>query len=435
MKKWKITGLIVLVVLVAAGIWYFIKRRDEKPVALDTENPQYGYIAMSVTATGTVQPVDTVSVGTQVSGTIKYVYADFNSRVKKGQLIAELDKSLLNAQVNQYQANLQVAKSQLVYQQSTFDRQNLLYQAGAISKADYESALYQYNTAKASVQSVQAQLDAAERNLSYADIYSPVDGVVMTRNVNIGQTVAASFNTPTLFIIAKDISKMQVQAAVDEADIGNVRAGQRATFTVDAFPEREFSGVVEEIRLQPTISANVVTYTTIIRAPNDDLKLKPGMTANIVIYTREEDHALLISARALKFKPDASLARQYRIMALNTDSASAGSASTHRRSGHDLQRDSAMKKRNDTAVVVTPKRATVWTLAGDSLIQRELLTGLNDDAHVEVLRGLSPDDEVVDAIRNPAYETPAASGPARSPFMPQRRRSNNNAGRPGQQAR
>jgi HlyD family secretion protein len=159
------------------------------------------------------------------------------------------------------------------------------------------------------------------------------------------------------------------------------------------------------------------------------------MTANIVIYTREEDHALLISARALKFKRDASLARQYRIIALNTDSASAGSASMHHRSGHGLQRDPAIKKRNDTAVVVTPKWATVWTLAGDSLIQRELLTGLNDDAHVEVLRGLSPDDEVVDAIRNPAYGTPAASGPARSPFMPQRRRSNNNAGRPGQQAR
>ncbi|MFI5193169.1 MAG: efflux RND transporter periplasmic adaptor subunit [Chitinophagales bacterium] len=422
MKKKKIIWIMVLIAVVAAGIWYFKFRRQEKPVALDTEKPENGYIALSVTATGTIEPVDTVSVGTQVSGTIRYVYADFNSRVKKGQLVAELDKSLLNAQVNQFQANLQVAKSQLIYQKSTYDRQNLLFQAGAISKADYETAMYQYNTAKANVQSVQAQLDAALKNLSYADIYSPVDGVVMVRNVNIGQTVASSFSTPTLFIIAKDISKMQVQAAVDEADIGNVKQNQRATFTVDAFPENTFSGIVEEVRLQPTISANVVTYTTIIKAPNDNLKLKPGMTANIIIYTKEENDALLISAKALKFKPDLSMDKQFKIISLNTDSA-AGSAVPRYTKDKSMHRaDSAGRKINDTAVVITPQWSSVWVKENDSLIQKKIIIGLNDDTHVQVLHGLSPADDVVDAVQNPDI-LPAAAGPAKSPFMPQRRGS------------
>jgi HlyD family secretion protein len=424
MKKTKIFGIIILIALAAAAIWYYIMRREEKPVALDTEKPQYGYIAMSVTATGTIEPVDTVSVGTQVSGTIKYVYADFNSSVKKGQLIAELDKSLLEAQVNQYQANLVVAKSQLIYEKSTYDRQNLLYQTGAISKADYETALYQYNTAKANVQSVQAQLDAAQKNLSYADIYSPVNGVVMMRSVNIGQTVASSFSTPTLFVIAKDISNMQVQAAVDEADIGNVKQNQRATFTVDAFPENLFSGTVEEIRLEPTISANVVTYTTIIKAPNDNLKLKPGMTANIIIYTKEEKNALLISAKALKFKPDASLGKQYKIGALNADSVG-GANSTHHKTGGGMRKspDSSGKKANDTTVVITPQKAFVWVKVNDSLIQKKIIIGLNDDTHVQVLHGLSTDDEVVDGIQNPALVSAASAQPAKSPFMPQRRNS------------
>ena len=422
MKKKKIIWIIVLIAVVAAGIWYFKFRREEKPVALDTEKPENGYIALSVTATGTIEPVDTVSVGTQVSGTIRYVYADFNSRVKKGQLVAELDKSLLNAQVNQFQANLQVAKSQLIYQKSTYDRQNLLFQAGAISKADYETAMYQYNTAKANVQSVQAQLDAALKNLSYADIYSPVDGVVMVRNVNIGQTVASSFSTPTLFIIAKDISKMQVQAAVDEADIGNVKQNQRATFTVDAFPENTFSGIVEEVRLQPTISANVVTYTTIIKAPNDNLKLKPGMTANIIIYTKEENDALLISAKALKFKPDPSMGKQFKIISLSTDSAAGSDVPRHIKDKSMHRTDSAGREINDTAVVITPQRSSVWVKENDSLIQKKIIIGLNDDTHVQVLHGLSPADDVVDGVQNPDIP-PAAAGPPKSPFMPQRRGS------------
>ncbi|HEX4373565.1 MAG TPA: efflux RND transporter periplasmic adaptor subunit, partial [Puia sp.] len=198
MKSLKIIIIIILIALAGGAVWYFKFREEDKPLVLDTELPQYGYISRSVTATGTVQPVDTVTVGTQVSGTIKNIYADFNSKVKKGELIAQLDKSLLAASVDQYKANLLVAKTQLVYQKSTYDRQNLLYQTGAISKADYETAQYNYTSSQANIQSVQAQLDAANKNLQYSDIYSPVDGVVMTRNVSIGQTVAASFSTPTL---------------------------------------------------------------------------------------------------------------------------------------------------------------------------------------------------------------------------------------------
>ena len=427
MKKIKLFGILILVALVAVGAWYFFLRKKENPVALDTEQPTYGYIARSVTATGTVEPVDTVNVGSQVSGTIKAVYADFNSKVKKGQLIAEIDKSLLMAQVNQYRANLEVAQSQQVYQKSTYDRQNTLFQTGAISRADYENATYLYNTSKANVLSVQAQLDAAEKSLSYTNIYSPVDGVVMVRNVSLGQTVASSFNTPTLFILAKDISKMQVQAAVDEADIGNVRESQRATFTVDAFPDNQFSGVVEEIRLQPTVSANVVTYSTIIKTPNDDLKLKPGMTANIIIYTMEEDSALLISARALKFKPDPSLAKQFKIGPSMVDSAAASSGK--RRSQHGGSgRDSIKRKTNDLTAAVVPKRAYVWLLKGDSLVQKRILVGLNDDAHVQVLRGLSQDDEVVDGLQATNTKVAASAGGTKSPFMPQR--AGGNARRP-----
>src|SRR5450631_375170 len=328
-KSLKIT-VFVLIALAAVVVWFFGFRKKEVPIVLDTENPGYGYISKSVTATGTVEPVDTVTVGSQVSGTIKNIYTDFNAKVRKGQLIADLDKSLFDAQANQFRANLDVSKSTLSYQKSNFDRQTLLYNSGAISKADFENAQNLYLTAKANVESVQAQLDAAEKNLSYASIYSPVDGVVMTRNISVGQTVAASFSTPTLFIIAKDITRMQVQAAVSEADIGDVTVGQRVTFTVDAYPDITFTGKVRQIRLEPMVSANVVTYSTIITAPNDDLKLRPGMTANIFVYTKEVDSALLISAKDLKFSPDAALAKKYTIVASTEGGGGQQQGGTHK---------------------------------------------------------------------------------------------------------
>ena len=313
MKPKKII-LIIVSIVVLGLVWFFFIRKKEKPVALITESPVTGAISTSVTATGTIEPVDTVIVGTQVSGTLSAIYADFNSVVKKGQLLAELDKTLLQATVDQNKASVAQAESTQIYQAANFKRQKELFATGAISKADYDLAVNGEQVAKANVNNVKAQLRAAERNLSFTQIYSPIDGVVMGRSVSIGQTVAASFSTPTIFTIAKDITKMQVEAKVDEADIGNVIKGQRATFTVDAFLDDTFNGMVTEVRLQPKISSNVVTYTTLIDAPNDDKKLKPGMTANIIIYTKEVKDALLISAKALKFSPDSSLNKQYQVL-------------------------------------------------------------------------------------------------------------------------
>jgi HlyD family secretion protein len=418
MKSLKIIFGIILLAIAAGCLWFFHFREEEKLLVLDTVQPHYGYIARSVTATGPIEPVDTVAVGTQVSGTLKYIYADFNSKVKKGELIAELDKSLLQAAADQYKANLQLAKSQLVYEKSTYDRQNLLYQTGAISKADYETALYNYNTAQANILSVQAQLDAANKNLQYADIYSPVDGVVMTRNVSTGQTVAASFSTPTLFIIAKDITKMQVQGAVDEADIGNVKVNQRAIFTVDAYPDDIFNGFVSQIRLEPTVSANVVTYSTIISAPNDNMKLKPGMTANITVYTMEDSNALLIPAKALKFEPTEALAKQYKINQLVHDSA------TSQKKKNNV--DSLKRKMNDTSGSVKKTRAYVWVKQNDSLVEKKIITGMNDDTNVEVYAGLTPEEEVVVNVESGKAKISAKSNTQRSPFMPARPGGGNN---------
>jgi len=419
--KTRIVIIILVLLLAGAGLWYFFLRKEEKPLVLQTESPRYGYISKSVTATGTVEPVDTVTVGSQVSGTIQKIYTDFNAKVRKGQLIAELDKSLFLAAVDQYKANLAQAQAAAIYQKSTFDRQTTLYNAGAISKADYENAENQYLAARATVASVQAQLDGATKNLQYASIYSPVDGVVMTRNVSVGQTVAASFNTPTLFIIAKDISKMQVQAAVSEADIGDVRIGERVTFTVDAYPDISFTGTVNQVRLEPVTTANVVTYSTMVTAPNADLKLKPGMTANIFIFTKEVDSAMLITSKAIKFKPDASLAKQYKLIPDTIDEhevavearRNAASPLTPPRHRHD----STTREVDSAPVTGTP--AFVWVKYGDSLIEKKITTGLNNDTKVQVLSGLSVTDEIVSGVEVAAKGE--KGGAVRSPFMPARR--------------
>jgi HlyD family secretion protein len=417
--------IITLLLLAGGGVWYFYFRKEEKPVVLTTEQPRYGYISRSVTATGTIEPVDTVNVGCQVSGTINAIYTDYNAKVRKNQLIATLDKSLFEASVNQYKANLEVAKAALVYADNTFQRESTLYKTGAIAKADYDNYENQYEGARATVASVQAQLDAAVKNLDYASIYSPVDGVVMTRNVSVGQTVAASFSTPTLFIIAKDITKMQVQAAVSEADIGDVTTGQRATFTVDAYPDITFTGTVNQIRLEPVVSANVVTYTTILSAPNQDLKLKPGMTANIFIFTKEIDSALLISAKSLKFKPDETMERQFRII---PDSGGERQVQRAARKASGNNPLAPPKHRHDTTgrVVDTASAsgtpAFVWVKHGDSLIEELVMTGLNNDTQVQILSGLTSDDEVVNGTEIVTAAS-KSSGAVRSPFMPARRPS------------
>ncbi|MDI1303452.1 MAG: efflux RND transporter periplasmic adaptor subunit, partial [bacterium] len=310
MKK-KIIWLSVLIVVGVAAIVYFMSRKKAQEITFVTSKAHYGAIAKSVTATGTVQPVDTVSVGAQVSGVVKNFDVDFNSVVKKGQLLAKIDPSIIIGQTEQSKANLMTARSNLTFQESTFERQKQLFNLGAISKADYQLAQNQFNSAKASVASAVAQLNITTKNLYYTNIYSPIDGVVLNRNVSAGQTIASSFNAPTLFVIAKDLTKMQVRAAVDEADIGGVKAGQKVTFTVDAFPNDTFEGTVEEILLHPSVSANVVTYKTLINVENAEMKLKPGMTASINIYTEQDDNALLIPSRSLNFKPDSTITARY----------------------------------------------------------------------------------------------------------------------------
>lgn len=420
MKTKKTILIIVSVIVVLGLIWYFFMRNKEQPAVLTTEKPSTGSISTSVTATGTVEPVDTVTVGTQVSGTISALYADFNSTVKKGQLLAQLDKTLIQATVDQAKASLAQAQSNQIYQAANYKRQDLLFKTGSISKADYDLALNTYQVAKANVSNTQAQLRSAERNLSFTQIYSPIDGVVLGRSVSIGQTVAASFNTPTIFTIAKDITKMQVEAKVDEADIGNVVTGLRSTFTVDAFIEDTFNGTVKEIRLQPSISSNVVTYTTLIDAPNDDKKLKPGMTASIIIYTKEVKDALLIPAKALKFTPDSTLSKQYEIIPIKG----------LKEGGHHGKKHGGQSTGSQTAAVTKPKAGVkgeeetvkneaeyVWLLENNKLIQRKIKVGLNDNTHVQVLEGLSASETVVTGSEVATAATPAA---ASSPFMPKR---------------
>lgn len=410
--------LIILVIVVAIlAVWFFFFRKKEKPVVVETEKPKYGHIYTSVTATGYVQPVDTVAVGTQVSGTLKYIYADFNSQVKKGQLIAELDKVLLQAEVDRNKGTLASAQSQLVYEDAQFKREEQLYNVGAVSKADYDNAKYLYQAAKASVESARASLATAQRNLFFTEIYSPIDGVVLSRSVSVGQTVAASFSTPTLFILAKDIKKMQVQANVDEADIGNVKDSQRVSFTVDAYLDDEFSGRVEEIRLKPTVSSNVVTYTTIISAPNDDMKLKPGMTATVTIYTAEKYHALLIPAKALMFKPDSVMAKKFTVIGIAPPAAEKHKSARPVTGG---EQDTVRRQHADTSKVTA---GYVWVRQGDTLLQKKVVIGLNDNTRAEVVSGLTETDDVVTAMTqemdSKGKQTGGASG---SPFMPQRRR-------------
>jgi HlyD family secretion protein len=271
---------------------------------------------------------------------------------------------------------------------------------------------------------------SAQKNLSYADIYSPIDGVVLNRNINIGQTVAASFSTPTLFVIAKDITKMQVQANVDEADIGAVKAGNRVSFTVDAFITDQFKGRVTEIRLHPSVSANVVTYTTIINTDNSDMKLKPGMTANIVVYTKEVNDAMLIPAKALSFTPDSSLMKDYQIVGRISRKKSGRRAGGGGGGGGfgggapggttAAPKSHAMSSRSDSSGVVK-QTSMVWVLQGKKIVQKKIKTGLNDNTQVEVLSGLTADDIVITGATGGKLAERGSGSVGGSPFMPARR--------------
>ena len=406
-KKWLywVVGSIIAI----GAVWFFFIREKEIKIQLETVKPEMGEISNSITATGTIQPVDTVAVGTQVSGIIKNIYVDFNSTVKKGQLLATLDPDLLQFQSQQIKANLQNAKSNLAYNEININRQSQLYKVGAISKADYDVATNQYNAAKAQVGSVTAQLSTANKNLSLTNIYSPIDGTVLNRNVSEGQTVASSFSTPTLFSIAKDLTKMRVRASVDEADIGNVKVGQKATFTVDAFPDETFDGEVSEVRLHPTVSSNVVNYTTIINADNSSLKLKPGMTANITIYTQVLNNIMKIPVAATSFRPDSLVIKKYKV---NSPFAN---GKKHEK-GQWKNQNKGTENKNEAAV---------WVIAKDSTISRKKIkTGMDNDTEIQVVSVLTKHDNIITGYKVLSKKT--SGGQAKSPFMPQRRGNGNN---------
>lgn len=331
------------------------KKNDNKSQSTwETAIVSKGDITNIVTCTGTVEPITKVEVGTQVSGRVEKIYVDYNSNVKKGDLLAELDQTVLAANLSSAQSNMASAKSEMEYQQKTYERYKVLYDKKLVSTADFESVQYAYEKAKNDYKVSLNNYQSAATNLSYAQIYSPIDGVVLSREVEEGQTVAASFSTPTLFTIANDLTKMRVIANVDEADIGNVLKGQRVTFTVDAYPGQEFDGDVTEVRQAATTTNNVVTYEVVINAPNPDLKLKPGLTATISIFTLEIKNVLTIPSEALEYN------------STNT---------------------SAQKAVNG--------KHTVWVMKGNSIVQKEIEIGSRSNVLVEVTSGLSEGEKVV----------------------------------------
>ena len=300
MKK---IAIIIVVVAAAVGAYFLFSNGKEKPVSYTTIPVQRGNINTTVTATGTLEAITQVDVGTQVSGKIAHIYVDYNSIVTEGMVLAELDQELLKATLASQEASLESAKNEYDYRKKNYERLRGLHEKKLISDTEFEEAEYLYVSAEKSYARAQAEMVSAKQNLDYATITSPIDGVVLSREVEEGQTVAASFETPTMFTIANDLRKMQVIADVDEADIGQVQEGQRVSFTVDAYPDDTFNGEVTQVRLQPTTENNVVTYEVVINAPNPDLKLKPGLTANITVYTMEKNGILLAPLRAFRFEP------------------------------------------------------------------------------------------------------------------------------------
>lgn len=393
---WVAVG-VVIVIAVAAYLLSGGKKKEE--VNFKTEKVAKVNILNSVTATGSIEPVNEVTVGTQVSGIVSKIYVDYNSVVKKGQVIAELDKSNLMSQLNsaksqlsQAQASLRSAQSDLDYQKANFNRYKTLYQKGLISANDYESARLSYQTSvqtvasrKDQVVAAQEEVSRAQTNLSYATITSPIDGIVVSKSVEEGQTVNANMSTPDLFTIAQDLTNMQVVADVDEADIGDVKKGERVTFTVDAYPNDTFEGTVTQVRLEATTTNNVVTYEVVISAPNADLKLKPGLTASVVIYTQESNGVLSVPSKALRYTPAKETV-----------------------GGRKIQDVSNAKNK-------------VWTLEGNTLVAHRVNIGITDGTHTQVLSGIKEGQKVitgVDVSTDEATAEDSSDGAESSPFQP-----------------
>ena len=365
MKKLRISKIwiaVVVIVIVAVAAWAMSGGKKEEDINFKEEKVALKTLQNSVTATGTIEAVTSVTVGTQVSGIVNKLYVDYNSQVKKGQVIAELDKTNLLSELNTAKANLASAQSSLNYQAANMERYKTLYKKGLVSADEYENALLTYRQAKEQVASSRENVQRAQTNLGYATITSPIDGTVISKSVEEGQTVAASFNTPELFTIAKDLTNMQVVANVDEADIGNVKEGDRVTFTVDAYPDDTFEGTVKQVRLEATTTNNVVTYEVVISAPNADLKLKPGLTANITIYTQERSGVLAVANKALRFTP------------------------TKETVGKDKK------------IVDCKGKNKVWTLNGNTLTAHPVTIGQSDGINTEITKGLKQGDKIVTEI-------------------------------------
>lgn len=380
-KIWYVVGIVILIAVVS-WLWPDSKKKEE--VSFVTEKVAPANIQNSITATGSIEPVTEVTVGTQVSGIISKIYVDYNSEVKKGQVIAELDKTNLISTLNTAKANLNNAESTLNYQTANYKRYKELYDKGLVSADEYENALLTYKQAKEQVISAKESVQTAQTNLGYATITAPIDGVILGKAVEEGQTVAASYNTPELFTVAKDLKDMQVVADVDEADIGNVTEGARVTFTVDAFPNDTFSGTVTQVRQEATETDNVVTYEVVISARNDDLKLKPGLTANVTIYTTEMQGVLSVSNKALRFTPVKETVGNKKIVDCNGTSK-------------------------------------VWTLEGDKLVAHAVKIGMTDGTHTQIISGIKEGQTIITELE---VTTEGGEGMApqeggeRSPFAP-----------------
>lgn len=350
-----------VVAMVAVAFWMMSGGKKEESVTFDTAKVAPANLMTSVTATGTIEPVTSVTVGTQVSGIVSKLYVDYNSVVKKGQVIAELDKTNLVSQLNASKATLASAQSKLNYESSNYKRYDALYKKGLVSADEYENAQLTYKQAREQVASAKEEVQRAQTNLGYATITSPIDGIVLSKAVEEGQTVAASFSTPELFTIAQNLKEMQVVADVDEADIGDVREGERVTFTVDAYPDDTFEGTVKQVRQEATTTNNVVTYEVVISAPNADLKLKPGLTANVTIYTAERKNVTCVPSKALRYTPTKETIGKRKIVDCNG-------------------------------------KNKVWTLEGNNIVAHRVNIGMTDGTNTELLDGMKTGTQVITGI-------------------------------------
>jgi HlyD family secretion protein len=444
MKSRKNTGIAVYVIITSL-VFFLVGscHKGDKSYTFETAIVKKGSIINTITATGTIQADTTVLIGTQVSGVIKKIYVDFNSNVKKGQLLAELDKTPLQTQVQQAQASLDDSKSEVEFQTATYERYKALLDKKLVAQADYDQVKYSYDKARANLKTAQAGYDKSIVNLNYASIYSPIVGVVLNRAVDQGQTVAASFSTPNLFTIGNDLTQMQVQANVDEADIGQVRTDEPVDFTVDAYPNEIFKGSVRQIRLQPIVTSNVVTYTVIVNAPNPEKKLMPGMTANITVLVQKVDSVMIIPGKALRFTPDAAFLSEY--MKNNPmgqrqgtggagrqagTGGTAGPAGTGGTAGTDVAGGTPGTAANQpnpggfqAGGQTGKKPVIIWVKDGEKVRRVRVVTGAIDGTNAEIKSGLKEGDEVILSmtLASKSTTTTAAATPTTTnPFMPQR---------------